>query len=383
MSHPWLRRKSPIQIRKTPTVVKIEASPSELDLAKDNLKFFVERWNEHPNSPYIFDTSCQTISPCVSFNNIQDRRSSRTPSLSGYSPSPCDSISSLVEGDFSESPPPLSPRRSFIKSGDLSPTSSPRNLFLDRLQIFDRRASDSSYLARHAIEAATRINLAEEIRKLSDKLLKTNSSQDIIINNNNNDDSAFNFDIDGKNSFKSKINKKYSKSESQSFDENFELTFANSSLCYSNIASGFKTMATDVENYKDKFIFKDWLAPKRKYKFSNRDIPIHQTSIKSPSTLENENLSDTSSTLSSAGHSNPSTPDLFLDTPDFTKNLFHMFGKCENETTTNATTGTTTTTKRQQIRRTSLTVNYSDIETLSERTKKSLMNFFDNSKKSD
>ena len=316
--------------------------------------------------------------------------------MSGYSPSPCDSISSLVEADFSESPPPLSPRRSFIKSGDLSPTSSPRNLFLDRLQIFDRRASDSSYLARHAIEAATRINLAEEIRKLSDKLLKTNSSQDIIINNNNNnDDSAFNFDIDGKNSFKSKIYKKYSKSESQSFDENFELTFANSSLYYSNIASGFKTMATDVENYKDKFIFKDWLTPKRKYKFSNRDIPIHQTSIKSPSTLENENLSDTSSTLSSAGHSNPSTPDLFLDTPDFTKNLFHMFGKCENETTTttnattgtttttNATTGTTTTTKRQQIRRTSLTVNYSDIETLSERTKKSLMNFFDNSKKSD
>lgn len=38
----------------------------ELTATKDNLKSFIERWEEHPNSPYVFDTDANRISPvCV------------------------------------------------------------------------------------------------------------------------------------------------------------------------------------------------------------------------------------------------------------------------------------------------------------------------------
>lgn len=35
----------------------------ELTATKDNLKSFIERWEEHPNSPYVFDTDANRISP--------------------------------------------------------------------------------------------------------------------------------------------------------------------------------------------------------------------------------------------------------------------------------------------------------------------------------
>lgn len=36
---------------------------TELKATKDNLKSFIERWEEHPNSPYVFDTDAHCISP--------------------------------------------------------------------------------------------------------------------------------------------------------------------------------------------------------------------------------------------------------------------------------------------------------------------------------
>ncbi|KAL3276532.1 hypothetical protein HHI36_011907 [Cryptolaemus montrouzieri] len=52
LNHEWLKRKKKI-IARTPS----------MEVTKDNLKLFVERWNEHPNSPYVFDKSSQVIMP--------------------------------------------------------------------------------------------------------------------------------------------------------------------------------------------------------------------------------------------------------------------------------------------------------------------------------
>lgn len=34
-----------------------------MDATKDNLKNFIERWEEHPNSPYVFDVEGNVIAP--------------------------------------------------------------------------------------------------------------------------------------------------------------------------------------------------------------------------------------------------------------------------------------------------------------------------------
>lgn len=41
----------------------VPAAEEELKTTKDNLKSFIERWEEHPNSPYVFDTGSNRISP--------------------------------------------------------------------------------------------------------------------------------------------------------------------------------------------------------------------------------------------------------------------------------------------------------------------------------
>lgn len=295
------------------------------------------------------------ISPCVSFNSIPDRRS-RTPSLSGYSPSPCDSIS-LVDADLSESPP-TSPRKSFsrinhLKSSENSPTMSPVNHYLDRFHNFERRASDSYCLTKYANDF-NRINLADEIKKLSDKLLKLETVQNRL-NNNNNEEFAFNSEEEYKNNnfmltTTAKTLRKYSRSESQT---DFGSEEANSSAFYSGPTS---TKSSHFENFYEKMTTKEEFGmPRRKFKFSNRDVPIQ----KAPSSPEFENASDTSSTLSSAGHSNPSTPDVLSDTLDHAKNLLQILDFCP----------------KPGIRKTSLTMNWTEVESLSQRTIKSLSSF--------
>lgn len=35
----------------------------QLTTTKENLKNFIERWEEHPNSPYVFDANASLILP--------------------------------------------------------------------------------------------------------------------------------------------------------------------------------------------------------------------------------------------------------------------------------------------------------------------------------
>lgn len=46
-----------------PTTAVAEPVDDELKTTKDNLKSFIERWEEHPNSPYVFDAVVNQISP--------------------------------------------------------------------------------------------------------------------------------------------------------------------------------------------------------------------------------------------------------------------------------------------------------------------------------
>ncbi|PSN43192.1 hypothetical protein C0J52_11305, partial [Blattella germanica] len=168
LMHPWLRRKP----KPTPPVAE------ELDVAKDNLRFFVERWNEHPNSPYLFDTSCHIISPCVYMSPDIETVPSQN-SLRGLSPSPCSSLSvsissspdSIYEHELGKSPEESS-NTSFFHYTFEHKQPPPPKYHLERLQTFERRASDSSCVMRRSGDTAARVNLADEIRKLSDKLFQ-------------------------------------------------------------------------------------------------------------------------------------------------------------------------------------------------------------------
>ncbi|CAH0559538.1 unnamed protein product [Brassicogethes aeneus] len=132
LKHQWLKRKKPPALQKVPS----------MDVTKDNLKHFVERWNEHPNSPYVFEVD----SGLLRGNSLSDS----SESLFGGSPSPCGSLGSS----------PGSPSGYSNGYHDLV---TPPNVD------FYRRASDSTVLTGN-YDAEERFNLAEEIRKLSDKL---------------------------------------------------------------------------------------------------------------------------------------------------------------------------------------------------------------------
>lgn len=147
LNHKWLRRKqSPVR------------KSSAMDVTKDNLRQFVERWNEHPNSPYVFELTSHYISPtCTGGLHLSDSLHS----LEGMSPSPCGSLASSPGSD-----------NAFLTNNDLlmPPT-------LDHL----RRSSDSTCILKGQ-DVTERINLAEEIRKLSDKLLQLSTMSTSVTN---------------------------------------------------------------------------------------------------------------------------------------------------------------------------------------------------------
>ncbi|XP_063237985.1 myosin light chain kinase, smooth muscle-like [Bacillus rossius redtenbacheri] len=143
LAHAWLRRRPPRRV-------------DGLDTAKDNLRCFVERWSEHPNSPYLFDVTGHTISLCGPTCEVDSQLS-----LRGCSPSPCGSLSSSPESVV-EVPQPRTPEFRL----------QPAPYHLERLQHLERRASDSSCLAPNTRDTASRVNLADEIRKLSDRLFQ-------------------------------------------------------------------------------------------------------------------------------------------------------------------------------------------------------------------
>ncbi|XP_026501254.2 myosin light chain kinase, smooth muscle-like [Vanessa tameamea] len=163
LRHQWLRKRTPVKQDKPRQQPQL--SPKhELDVAKDNLRLFVERWSEHPNSPYVFDIEAQEILCLVNGNCERS-------SIGGCSPSPRSSLSSSPDVVFDEDdlePPPLR-----------DPTHS------TRYNPVERRASDSSCFMHKKQDIFVRKNLAEEIKKLSDHLFMLSTMNTDLANNNN------------------------------------------------------------------------------------------------------------------------------------------------------------------------------------------------------
>lgn len=127
-----------------PAPTTINGARDELEVTKDNLRLFVERWREHPDSPYAVDGSdCpRPEASGLEFNSTW-----------GQSPSPCGSLCSSEDSTgIGES------------SGLLSVPGTGRGAF-------DRRASEGagSGQEKHR-DPAAQIVLAEEIIKLSEHL---------------------------------------------------------------------------------------------------------------------------------------------------------------------------------------------------------------------
>lgn len=143
------------------------ARKHELDVTKDNLRLFVERWGDHPNSPYVFDNEAHEIT-CLA---LCERSS-----VGGCSPSPrsslATSLTSSPDGVFDEDdlePPPL--RDTTFPAKRYNPV--------------ERRASDSSCFLHKKHDVFVRKNLAEEIKKLSDHLFMLSTMNTDLTNNNN------------------------------------------------------------------------------------------------------------------------------------------------------------------------------------------------------
>lgn len=154
------------------------------------MKNFIERWEEHPNSPYVFDASSSLILPIGDPEKASSGFSSR-----GCSPSPCESLSSNTEflqnildknndEDRNDKSNVFDDAKSPTGSVDSNDISKQKDDIFDRpnsstptfnknkeyLLSFDRRHSDSNYVMNHGT-AIEKLSLAEEIKKLSDRLL--------------------------------------------------------------------------------------------------------------------------------------------------------------------------------------------------------------------
>lgn len=159
LQHKWLTKKSPAKAQPQP---RPEPSPKqELDVAKDNLRLFVERWGEHPNSPYVFDNQAHEIT-CLT--------NCERSSIGGCSPSPRSSLSSSPDGVFDED--------------DLEPPPLREHTSTTRYNPVERRASDSSCFLHKKHDVLVRKNLAEEIKKLSDHLFMLSTMNTDLTNNN-------------------------------------------------------------------------------------------------------------------------------------------------------------------------------------------------------
>ncbi|XP_076179175.1 uncharacterized protein LOC143152683 isoform X2 [Ptiloglossa arizonensis] len=128
-----------------PTYERLQSQVDELDATKDNLRMFVERWREHPNSPYMIDFPPGTLAQLSSFRDREE-----LVSLMGHSPSPCASICSTPS-----------------EIADTSPQDGQSYL---AVPTFERRASEGVSVDKSRVDPASQIILAEEIIKLSEHL---------------------------------------------------------------------------------------------------------------------------------------------------------------------------------------------------------------------
>ncbi|KAJ8675874.1 hypothetical protein QAD02_011660 [Eretmocerus hayati] len=130
-----------------------------LDVTKDNLRLFVERWREHPNSPYeLLDPSS-----CSPNKTLHSPSADEWASLGVASPSPRASICSSVEDD-EEDIDRDSLDDEVLVSGNVSGVQNRTSS--SRLMSTERRASEGRSLA----DPASHILLAEEIIRLSEQL---------------------------------------------------------------------------------------------------------------------------------------------------------------------------------------------------------------------
>ncbi|KAH8375357.1 hypothetical protein KR200_011236, partial [Drosophila serrata] len=207
----------------------------ELDATKDNLKNFIVRWETHPNSPYVFDVEGNVIAPLNETSYPHPRRTHGPDSISSSrvcSPSPCESIATLTDDELAEDAD--LPEEDELRSADnesphsvstpinesrekLFPmvatsnpaTPTPQHLFNENfdefsgsqstaqqqrsmksyLHTFDRRNSDTTYLLGRR-SSGERVNLADEIRKLSDHLLMLAEINTKLGDSNNNNKSS-------------------------------------------------------------------------------------------------------------------------------------------------------------------------------------------------
>ncbi|XP_041969093.1 myosin light chain kinase, smooth muscle-like [Aricia agestis] len=160
LRHRWLAKRPPAHKPRPPPAPK-----HELDVTKDNLRLFVERWSEHPDSPYVFDNEA---------HEIVSLAGGERSSVGGCSPSPRSSLSSSPDLVFDEDdlePPPLRDLR------EPAPEKT-------RYNPVERRASDSSCFLHRRHDVFVRKNLAEEIKKLSDHLLMLSTMNTDLTNNN-------------------------------------------------------------------------------------------------------------------------------------------------------------------------------------------------------
>ncbi|XP_064537846.1 death-associated protein kinase related [Drosophila montana] len=221
-----------------------ELENKELDATKDNLKNFIVRWETHPNSPYVFDVEGNVIAPLNETSYTHPRRPHGQDSISSSrvcSPSPCESIATLTDDEqeyerqaaaafeeerrSADSPhsvatTPINESREKLfpatasASGCATPT--PQHLFNENfdefsgsessaqqqrsmksyLHTFDRRNSDTTYLLGRR-SSGERVNLADEIRKLSDHLLMLAEINTKLGDSNNNAASESSFTQEG------------------------------------------------------------------------------------------------------------------------------------------------------------------------------------------
>lgn len=126
----------------------------ELDVTKDNLRLFVERWREHPDSPYTIDSYHSAVSRNPSSREHPDESTS----LRGHSPSPCDSLRSS------------STQSEKVADSTIRDSYPARLLSVPSFSLsLERRASEGTAL-RDRRDPASQIALAEEIIRLSEHL---------------------------------------------------------------------------------------------------------------------------------------------------------------------------------------------------------------------
>ncbi|CAL7945009.1 unnamed protein product [Xylocopa violacea] len=159
MEHRWLARKT-VKQQQVPTskpdvpirntcIPRVQTNNvDELDVTKDNLRMFVERWREHPDSPYLIDIPQFTL---PQQNAARDHE--ELASLKGHSPSPCASICSTVSETTDSSP--QEGYGSFLTVPSFG---------------LERRASEGVATEKIKSDHASQIVLAEEIIKLSERL---------------------------------------------------------------------------------------------------------------------------------------------------------------------------------------------------------------------